>query len=146
MNRTAAVSLVAVSALCAVGDVAQATHKKPIQKTYTATAPLPDPTNYAGGAYPVCAQAVPQSFHVEEFSAPELGTLKATLTGYVGDWDFLLTDDKGRALGNSGATAVMGEPEVITYKFKKAGTVNIIACNWAGGPTGTVKYTFTYAK
>jgi hypothetical protein len=24
-------------------------------------------------------------------------------------------------------------------------TFHIIACNWAGGSTGTVKYTFTYA-
>jgi hypothetical protein len=23
--------------------------------------------------------------------------------------------------------------------------VQIVACNWSGGPTGTVTYTFTYA-
>ena len=146
MNRIAISVLAVTTAVCAAGGVAEANHKKPIEKSYTATAPAPDPTNYAGTGYSVCAQTVPQSFHIEEFSAPEAGTLKAELSGYVGDWDFLLTDDKGRELSNSGLTAFMGEPEKMTYKFKKSGTVNIIACNWAGGPTGNVKYTFTYAK
>ncbi len=147
MNRAAVIALAATSALCALGTGAEANHKKPIEKTYTATAPLPDPSNYAmQSQYSVCAQNVPQSFHVEEFSAPEPGTIKAVLSGYVGDWDFLMTDEKGREVGNSGLTAVQGEDETITYKFKKAGTINLIACNWAGGPTGTVKYKFTFAK
>ena len=147
MNRTLVLAVVATSAVTAVGGVAQANHKKPIEKTYTATAPAPDPTNFNPSAqYSVCEQTVPQSFHVEEFTAPEPGTIKATLNGYVGDWDFLITDDKGRELGNSGLTAVAGEDETVTYKFKKAGTINLIACNWAGGPTGTVKYKFTFAK
>ena len=148
MNRIA-VSTIAVTAAvsAAVSGIAQATHKKPITKSYTATAPNPDPTNFSPSArYSVCEQTVPGSFHVEEFTAPEPGTIKAELSGYVGDWDFLFTDEKGRELGNSGLTAFMGEPEKITYKFKKPGTINIIACNWAGGPTGNVKYTFTFAK
>ncbi|HVE97881.1 MAG TPA: hypothetical protein VNA12_01740 [Mycobacteriales bacterium] len=146
MNRIALTTLAVATAVCAVGGVAEAKHKKPIEKSYTATAPTPDPTNYSMTGYSVCAQNVPQSFHIEEFTAPEPGTLKAELTGYVGDWDFLLVDDKGRELANSGLTAFMGEPEKMTYKFKKPGTVSIIACNWAGGPTGKVKYTFTFAK
>ena len=148
MNRIVISTIAVTAAVSAVaGGVAEANHKKPISKSYTATAPTPDPTNFGPSArYSVCEQTVPQSYHVEEFTAPEAGTIKAELTGYVGDWDFLLVDDKGRELGNSGLTAVAGEAEKITYKFKKAGTVNLIACNWAGGPTGTVKYTFTYLK
>ena len=147
MNRTAVLSLAVVAAVGVAGDVALAGHKKPIEKSYTATAGTPDPTNFSPNSqYSVCAQTVPGSFHVEKFTAPEPGTIKAVLNGYVGDWDFLLTDDKGRELGNSGLTAVAGEDETMTYKFKKPGTVNIIACNWAGGPTGKVKYKFTYAK
>ena len=140
----------ALGTLVVVGTapgIAEAKHKKPIEKTYTATAPAPDPSNFLPtSTYSVCGQAVPGSFHVEEFTAPESGTLKAELSGYVGEWDFLLTDDKGRELGSSGILDVTGAPEKITYRFKKAGTVNIIACNWAGGPTGTVKYVFTFAK
>ncbi|HVE97880.1 MAG TPA: hypothetical protein VNA12_01735 [Mycobacteriales bacterium] len=128
-------------------DVAHAKHKKPIEKSYTATAATPDPTNFGPAArYSVCEQTVPGSFHVEEFTAPEPGTIKAELSGYVGEWDFLMTDDKGREVGNSGILDVTGAPEKITYKFKKPGTINLIACNWAGGPTGKVKYVFTFAK
>jgi hypothetical protein len=29
-------------------------------------------------------------------------------------------------------------------RFKKPTTVTIVACNWSGGPTANVKYTFTY--
>ena len=146
-RRTAASAVVLVVAATVATDVAHAKHKKPIEKTYTATAPAPDPTNFGPSArYSVCEQTVPQSFHVEEFSAPEAGTIKAELSGYVGEWDFLMTDDKGREVASSGILDVTGAPEKMTYKFKKSGTVNIIACNWAGGPTGTVKYVFTYAK
>jgi len=148
VNRIA-LSIVGASVLAAVvaSPVAQAAHKKPIEKSYTATAASPDPTNFSPQAqYSVCEQTVPGSFHVEKFTAPEPGTIKAVLNGYVGDWDFLVVDDKGRELGNSGLTAVAGEDETITYKFKKAGTIKLIACNWAGGPTGKVKYKFTYAK
>ena len=54
MNRTLALALVATSAL-AVGGVAEANHKKPIEKTYTATAATPDPTNFNPSAqYSVC--------------------------------------------------------------------------------------------
>ncbi|HVF21123.1 MAG TPA: hypothetical protein VNA14_12905 [Mycobacteriales bacterium] len=147
MNRTAVLALAAASAVVAAGGVAQANHKKPIEKSYTATAAAPDPTNAGPSAqYSVCEQTVPGSFHIEEFTAPEPGTIKAVLNGYVGDWDFLVTDNKGRELGSSGLVAVAGEDETVTYKFKKAGTINLIACNWSGGPTGKVKYKFTYAK
>jgi len=147
-TRLAALGAAAsVAIVPAAGQIAHATHKKPIEKSYTATAPAPDPTNFSPNArYSVCEQTVPGSFHVEKFTAPEPGTLKAELFNYVGEWDFLLTDDKGRELGYSGILDVTGAPERITYKFKKAGTVKIIACNWAGAPSGTVQYVFTYAK
>lgn len=146
--RTSLVVVPLVSLVAVIGaGAADANHKKPISKTYTATAPAPDPSNFSpSSTYSVCGQTVPGSFDVEEFTAPEAGTIKAELSGYVGEWDFLLTDDKGRELASSGILDVTGAPEKITYKFKKPGTVNLIACNWAGGPTGTVKYTFTFAK
>lgn len=143
MNRTAVLALALVAAATATAPGALAAPRT-ITKTYTATAPVPDPTNVAGG-YSVCAQNVPQSFHVEEFKVPAAGTLKVELTEYQVDWDLLLMDAKDRELAGSGSGGV-GEPEIAQIKLKKAGLVQIVACNWSGGPTGQVTYTFTFAK
>lgn len=138
----------ATAALAAPADAAP---RKPITKTYEATAPTPDFTNLEPNAtYTVCNQTVPQSWHLHVFTAPAPGKLKVTLSGYVGDWDLLLTDSKGTQLA-AGDLLEPGTPttpaeESATLKIKKAKTkINIIACNFAGGPTATVKYTFTYA-
>ncbi len=144
MIRTAPLVLVAL----AVGAVAAppslaAAKAKPVTKTYTATAAVPDPTNAAGG-YSVCAQRVPGSFDLKQVKLPAAGRLKIELTNYQVDWDLLLMDADKEQLGESGSGGV-GGPEVIEVKLKKAATVSIVACNWSGGPTGTVTYTFTPA-
>ncbi|MDT7572089.1 MAG: hypothetical protein QOE05_2263 [Actinomycetota bacterium] len=121
--------------------------KKTITKTYTATAPVPGPNNAAGSDYSVCPQSVPGSFQADEFKIPAAGTLQVEVGGYTGDWDALLMDsDKSEAAasGAGGYAPVAGGPETIEMRFKKAQTVTIVACNWAGGPTATVKATFTY--
>ena len=149
MNRTATLTLAVLAAATVAAPGALAAPPKPITKTYTATAPTPDPTNWAGSAgvetYSVCAMNVPGSFHIEEFKVPAAGTLKVELSKFQGDWDSLLLDGKGNELTYGGASDVTGT-EIMQAKFKKADKVQIIACNWAGGPTGEVTYTFTYAK
>jgi hypothetical protein len=127
-----------------------ATKKKPITKTYTATAATPDPSNEAGtNDYGVCAQNVPGSFDKRTFKAPAAGKLKVTVSGIIGDWDLLITNAEDSEVGNSGSggygTPVAPSTEATSVKIKKKGTYHIIACNWAGGPTATVKYVFTYA-
>lgn len=134
----------------AAATPADAAPRKPITKTYEASAPTPDPSNYAGQGYSVCAMNVPNSFHIHKFKAPAAGKLKIELTGFTGDWDLLFLDSKGSELATGGASD-LGTPqtpakESMTAKIKKKGaTYEIVACNWAGGPTGTVKYTFTFA-
>lgn len=151
MRRT---TLLAVTSLVVAGSAIPAVagpKPKPITKTYTATAPTPDPSNLAGTtAYSVCAMTVPQSYHKTEFKAPGVGKLQVKLDGFSGDWDLLLIDSKGTqvAAGDKLEQATPATPttESMTAKIKKAGAVyTIVACNWAGGPTGTVTYTFTYA-
>ena len=153
MNRTLVLT---VAAAAAVGTVAApalaAPKKKPITKTYSATAPTPDPTNWlneVGAAnYSVCNQVVPQSWHEHQFKAPAAGSLKLELSGFYGDWDLLVMNSKKAEVGAGGAgdvsTPAAPTKETATIKIKKAETFTIVACNWAGGPTGTVKYTFTY--
>jgi hypothetical protein len=142
MNRTATLALAVLAAATVTAPGALAAPKT-ITKTYAATAPMPDPTNYAGQGYSVCAQNVPQSFHTETFKVPAAGSLKVELTGYTGDWDLLLMGDKGQELATGGASD-LNVPEVLQVKFKKPTSVSIVACNWAGGPSGSVKYTFTF--
>ena len=142
-------ALAAVAAIAAAGTV-HAAPKKPIEKTYTATAPAPDPTAEVTGAHAVCSMTVPQSFHIEKFTAPAPGTLKVAIDGFVGDWDMLIQDPKGADVAAATAinTSTPASPsgDTATVKVKKAGDYSIIACNFAGGPTATVKYTFTFAK
>ena len=144
MKRTAAlvVASLAVAAVAAPPATAKP-KKKPITKTYTATAPAPDPSNYAGQGYSVCAMNVPSSFDRQEFQVPAAGTLAVEVSGYQGDWDLLLIDADDSELATGGSSD-LGVPEVAEVRFKKAQKVSIVACNWAGTPTATVKYTFTY--
>jgi hypothetical protein len=144
MNRTAAlvVASLAVAAVAAPPAMA-APKKKPITKTYTANAPLPDPSNYAQQGYSVCAMNVPQSFDRQEFKVPAAGTLAVEVSGFQGDWDLLLLDSDDSEL-STGGSSDLGGVETTEVRFKKAQKVSIVACNWAGTPTATVKYTFTY--
>jgi len=148
--RTATLVIVAAVAAATAASPAVAAPKKPITKSYTANAPAPDPSNQAGQSYNVCAQNVPQSFDKKEFVAPGVGKLKVELSGYTGDWDLLIMDAAGNEVTSSGGSDV-GTPaaaatEAATAKIKKAkAKYYIVACNFAGGSTGNVKYTFTYA-
>lgn len=140
----------AVVLATAASPAAAAPKKKPITKTYEATAIAPDPTNSAPSSpYEVCAQTVPGSFHTHAFKAPAPGKLVVELSNFQVDWDLLITDSKGTGLASSGnggyGTPAAPSMEKASVKIKRAGTYNIIACNWAGTPTATVKYVFTYA-
>jgi hypothetical protein len=128
---------------------ALATHKKPISVTYTATATTPDPGNFATGTLCDGVNPAQTGEHVHEFAAPEAGTLEVTLTNYQGDWDLAVRNSKGGNIGESGSGGyppLAGGDEKTKVKIKKAEKLAIVGCNWAGSPTATVKYTFTFAK
>ncbi len=152
--------LVVTGALVAAGAAAPASaatkkKPKPITKTHQATAAAPDPTNHLNEVQPgysVCAQRVPQSFQTFTFKAPAIGKLNVKLTGFTGDWDVLILDSKGSEIGygGNGELNTPQDPTVgnenTTVKIKKAKTTySLVACNWAGGNTATLTYTFTYA-
>lgn len=140
--KTAAVALALVAVGVASMSPAVAGPKR-ITKSYTASAPLFDPTNAAPGSFSVCPQRVPGSFQADAFKVPAAGTLTVEVTNYQGDWDALMMDSDKAELAGSGSGGV-GGPEVMEVRFKKAQTVTIVACNFSGGPTASVKATFTY--
>lgn len=146
MTRRTALALGLTVAAVGVGVApSSSAAPKPITKTYTATAPVPDATGGVASDYSVCGQTLPNSFHIEPFTAPGAGTLKVELKDYINDWDLLVMDGKGAelAFSGSGGYAPAPQPEVVSLKLKKKTDLQIVACNWAGGPTGTVTYTFT---
>ncbi|MCA1823490.1 MAG: PPC domain-containing protein [Mycobacteriales bacterium] len=120
---------------------------KPISGSYQAMA-LPDPGNEVSGT--LCRGVSPTAWgeHLHDFKAPAAGVLDVTLTGYSGDWDLAIRDPDGDNAGESGSgqyPPVMGRDEQAVVKIKRAATYTIVACNWAGSPTATVKYTFTFS-
>lgn len=136
--RTAAVT--SLMAVAAVGALTPATAApKPITKTYTASA-TPDPT--ASGVQGTCNPVTPSARHTTPFKVPAAGTLSITIKMDL-DWALGLRTKSGSTLAASDGPGPT-DAEAIQMKFKKATEVLIDACNFAGGPTAQVTYTFTY--
>lgn len=112
--------------------------KKPIEKSYSASAPVPG--GWVGG----CDGSIPMAAQLDDFKVPAAGKLKIDLSGFVGDWDLYLYEGD-KELGVSQNIQPLSEGEQLVVKLKKATTVTIAACNFNGGPDGTVDLVFTYA-
>ena len=149
----------ALSLVVAAGALAPAVagpKPKPISEKYSVQG-LPVPIPITGS----------EGFGANSCTAPELegistttktietkgaGKLDVTLTGFAGDWDITVTDDKGRVLG-IGAGTTTGDPsslgtgltEKAAIKVKKPTKINIHVCNFGGGPTAEAEYVFNYS-
>lgn len=132
--RTRLVLAVAPLALVAVATLPSSAAPKPMKGAYTAAAPVP------GGAADDCEGAVPGSLHTETIKVPAAGRFTADLTGFQGDWDFFLKANGGLLSSSTGS--VDAPKETVSAKIKKAGSVQLISCNWAGGPSAAVSWTF----
>jgi hypothetical protein len=114
---------------------------KPVVKEYTATAPVPDPANVGLGN---CDGSVPQSKFEETFKAPYAGKLHVHMDGFQGDWDLGLFQDG--TLSADSAQSTTDDPQrpedIAGFKLKKGEEVVIRSCNFSGGPTAHMKYTF----
>lgn len=143
MSRRA-ISLLMLGIMAAGAHSAAAAPPKPISETYKATAPVPDPTPAARGDV-TCDHMLPMSKFEKKIKVPSPGTLKVEYVQQTLDWALAVRNSKGQKL----ASADGGTPEVIeklSVKLKSAGSYTIDACNFAGGPEATVKYTFTPSK
>src|SRR5688572_16902510 len=89
--------------------------KKPITKTYTATAApgILSIADYCDGT------PTTHDKHLEPFKAPAAGSLKVVLSGATGDWDAMLLDAGGATVTMS-ANIGAGD-ESYSYRIKKAG-------------------------
>lgn len=137
--RTRLVLAVAPLALVAVATLPSSAAPKPMSGSYTAAAATP-------GA-PDCDGTAPGSLHSAPIKVPGAGRMTAELSGFLGDWDFYLRSNGSELSASAGGDigGAMDAKETVSAKVKKAGTIDIVSCNWAGGPTGNVKWTFTPA-
>ncbi len=80
--------------------------------------------------------------HSEPLKAPLTGVLTITMESFDGDWDLFLTDAEGAEIMSSTTSQLTGDPPVeeIVFSVKKRMSLQMVACNWAGGPGAEVKW------
>ena len=146
--RTAAVISLAVLAAASSADAAPKKKPKPITKNYTVQA-VPYPK---ADAETSCEEPPEQAVNHTTISVTGPGKLVVTVSGFTGDWDVAVFNDKtGSLLGEgSGVNAddvpphTGGKSEVLKYTSKKAQKLRVDVCNFAGSPTANVKLVYTY--
>lgn len=157
MRKALALTAVAVVAAGSVAPALAAPPKKPkpITQSYAVTgAPIPLPLT---GSTPV---EEPSSCMNPEFEGLSTttktikttgaGTLTVDVTGFSGDWDITIMNDKREMVAAGAGTATPtalttpGAAEKAVVKYKKASTILIAVCNFLGGPNANVKFTYVY--
>jgi hypothetical protein len=114
---------------------------KPIHGSYTATA-YPDPTSTNPVTSEPCVPTLPTAKFSKPFKVPAAGILHVELANQL-DWSLAVRDTDG----SDEATSDGGSPtdkELVDIPFKRATSVVIDTCNFAGEPNVVVSYTFTY--
>jgi hypothetical protein len=149
--RVRSAAPLAIAAIVAAGSLSPAhaaPKKKPIKKTYSLTlAPLPDATEVSGCDSKGRTEDVNMDTQTLKVTGP--GTLALTVSGFSGDWDASILNSSGANVSQAAGTSTPntstapGE-DTLKYKSKKAQTLTIQVCNFAGSPAATVTYTYTY--
>jgi hypothetical protein len=144
MSRIGLRILAAVLTLVIVAAPGLAGKRATVKKSFSVTAaPFPmsgsvQPGGCANGEEGIHKTTIP-------FRTPGKGTLSVELSNFVGDWDLHV------AVNGSIIASSNGDHEAVTEQvsglpFAKGAKVDIIACNWSGGPTADGTYTYVYKK
>ena len=143
--RTRTALTIAVVGLTAAGSLSPAvaagkTKPKPIKIAYTASA-LPDPTSTNPATGEICAPTSPAAIYSHTFKVPAAGVLDIKANNQF-DWSIAIREDGESLATSDGGTPT--DPEATSVRFKKATTVSIDTCNFAGEPSIDVTGSFTY--
>jgi hypothetical protein len=142
--RTRTAVLTSLAVLCAgVSATPALAAPKPVKKEYTASATPGGPASLANST--ICDDTIPGSVFNLDFKAPFAGRLTVKQDGFQGDWDLVLFQDGGNAAQSAqdATDTNISRPETIEgYKLKKGEQITIRSCNFLGGPTAHVSYTF----
>lgn len=145
--RKALVSILLIGLVSAMPGAAVAGKKK--TKTihedlaFGPLAPLP----YASDLGPEGCRMGEEGVHKTTFSftTPAKGVLDVTLEAFEGDWDLYVMDgDNVLAASDQSQLQGAGASEKILIPLGKKKTIQIVGCNWAGGPTATGMYMYKY--
>jgi hypothetical protein len=148
VRRVVTAATVAVLAASAAHAPAMAAKKAPVKKSYDMQLPpVPNPPS----GTPTCADdaLVGTAIHSETLKTSGPGTLTVKVNGFYGDWDITVysgdheLEGTGDGTQTPNTTPAAGE-DVYTAKFKKAVTLEIRTCNFAGTPSAHGEYTFLY--
>jgi len=84
----------------------------------------------------------------KEMKAPFTGVLTVTMENFQGDWDLFVTNAAGNPLNSSVESQLTGAPatEEVVFAFKKGSKFQMVACNWLGGASADVSWTYTATK
>ncbi len=136
---------VASAAVIAAGVVATpslaAPKPKPINQTVPFRDATLDPSGTAVGSDGHCSGLLPRE-KAYAFQAPAAGTLKASISGFSGEWAMQLRDAKDKVLAEDDVT---GGFETLSVKVRKPGVINVLPCNLAGTPDSVITLVFTFA-
>ena len=147
MMRKSILLVMAITlALAVAAAPATAGKRKTLKKSFSAQAvPYPVTSSVQAGG---CLNGQ-ESVHkvTTSFKTPGKGVLDVELFDFVGDWDLHITDAAGHTLASSTSdNAGSATEQVMGLPLKKGFKVNIVACNWAGGPTAEGEYVYKYTK
>ena len=147
VRRVAAVASLALLAAGAYAPATAAPKKKPVKKSYDMQLmPVPDPPS---GTSCMRDELEGLSMHTETLKTTGAGILSVKVNGFSGDWDITVMGPDGLEGAGTGTTTGGGAPamageDTYTQKFKKATSIEIRVCNFAGSPSARAEYTFTY--
>jgi hypothetical protein len=79
----------------------------------------------------------------QPLKTPLAGTLTVTMDGFDGDWDLFVTDADGGEIISSTSSQLTGDPPVeeVVFSVTKGLQLQLVACNFGGGPGAEVKWT-----
>lgn len=149
--RVRSAALLALTATIAAGSLAPAsaaTKKKPLKKSYDLElAPYPDATEATGCEGAGRTEDVNMDNETIKVTGP--GVLTVKVTEFVSDWDMVVMNASGATVAAGAGTSTPNasadpQTETLKYKSKKAQTLTLRVCNFLGGPTAKVTYTYVY--
>jgi hypothetical protein len=154
MRARTAAPLALVALVVAGGHASADAKPKNLSKTYKLTlSPAPIEVPLQDTSCSSANRTKGANLDVKAIKVEGPGKLKASVSGFDGDWDMAvyskagvsLADGSGTSTPDAFSTPATPLSETVTYKSKKAQTLYLRVCNYVGTQNATVKYTYTYS-